>query len=88
MSYFCFTFTLYKNIYAVNIKDGYAIPFIIDSAGGESSSVLKGSAVIYTNRLAEPDYIEGNYESLGKVSFGFSKNYAYKILGDCTFYKE
>ena len=72
-------------LYVVNVKDGYAIPSMIDSAGGESSFVLKGSAVIFMNSLSEPGYIEGNYESLGKVSLGFKKYNAYKVLGDCIF---
>jgi len=75
-------------IYAVDFKDGYAIPVIIDASGGENSFVSKESAVIFMNSLAEPGYIEGDYESLGKVNWGFKKYNAYKVLGDCTFLDE
>lgn len=76
------------NIYAVDFKDGYAIPVIIDASGGENSFVSKESAVIFMNSVAEPGFIEGDYESLGKVKLGFKKYNAYKVLGDCTFWDE
>lgn len=75
-------------IYAVEFKDGCAIPVIIDASGGQNSFVSKESAVIFMNSVAEPGYIEGDYESLGKVNWGFKKYNVYKVLGDCTFLDE